>query len=510
MDRVTVSSLVAGGVSLLSVMQVFRRGQGSTKLRRVSLPSRAAVSCIARSLPSSRIAISSSFDSGNIKVVSAEDAKDIQLEIEKEPFTHGTDKKHHFQWFYFRVSNAKGQPCTFRITNAHEASYPEAWDGYKVAYSYNPSQEEPIWQRIDNTKYTPHKGFGPKELSWDFTPDRESVWFAYFAPYSYERHQSLIAKAAASPKAEAQVLGYTLQGRPIDMIKLGSGEKKVWIICRQHPGESMAEWWAQGFITSLLTANAESKEGGVGSPKSAAKLLEGATVYIVPNMNPDGSINGHLRTNAAGANLNREWCTGWYEGYDAPTLKRSPEVHAVLKEMKSTGVDCFLDVHGDEEIPDNFFAGQQGVPKWNQRHEDLFVLLNWAVMQSTEDWQVGKGYGLGAEDDFKCINSAKGTALLAVASNYVCNEFDCTGATLEMPFKDTTETADRKHGWSPARAQALGASFVDAILKMIPHLRGYPLSAEAKDMIKACKEATKDKGTDWFVEPVGKSSGGIS
>eukprot|EP00954_Amorphochlora_amoebiformis_P017210 1317650-Amorphochlora_amoeboformis.AAC.1 len=40
--------------------------------------------------------------------------------------------------------------------------------------------------------------------------------------------------------------------------------------------------------------------------------------------------------------------------------------------------------------------------------------------------------------------------------------------------------------------------------------RGYPLSAEAKDMIKACKEATKDKGTDWFVEPVGKSSGGIS
>eukprot|EP00954_Amorphochlora_amoebiformis_P016660 1308574-Amorphochlora_amoeboformis.AAC.2 len=45
-------------------MQVFRRGQGSTKLRRVSLPSRAAVSCIARSLPSSRIAISSSFDSG--------------------------------------------------------------------------------------------------------------------------------------------------------------------------------------------------------------------------------------------------------------------------------------------------------------------------------------------------------------------------------------------------------------------------------------------------------------
>ena len=38
----------------------------------------------------------------------------------------------------------------------------------------------------------------------------------------------------------------------------------------------------------------------------------------MPNMNPDGSIRGHLRTNAKGANLNREW--------KEPTEERSPEV----------------------------------------------------------------------------------------------------------------------------------------------------------------------------------------
>ena len=38
----------------------------------------------------------------------------------------------------------------------------------------------------------------------------------------------------------------------------------------------------------------------------------------MPNVNPDGSIRGHLRTNATGANLNREW--------QDPTLERSPEV----------------------------------------------------------------------------------------------------------------------------------------------------------------------------------------
>eukprot|EP00964_Phaeocystis_antarctica_P086039 scaffold54421_cov25-Phaeocystis_antarctica.AAC.1 len=26
-------------------------------------------------------------------------------------------------------------------------------------------------------------------------------------------------------------------------------------------------------------------------------------------MNPDGAVRGHLRTNACGANLNREWCS---------------------------------------------------------------------------------------------------------------------------------------------------------------------------------------------------------
>jgi hypothetical protein len=38
----------------------------------------------------------------------------------------------------------------------------------------------------------------------------------------------------------------------------------------------------------------------------------------VPNMNPDGSYHGHLRTNIKGANLNREWA--------APTMDYSPEV----------------------------------------------------------------------------------------------------------------------------------------------------------------------------------------
>ena len=59
----------------------------------------------------------------------------------------------------------------------------------------------------------------------------------------------------------------------------------------------MAEWLVEGLLYSLLD-----------SDNAIAKLLlEKANFYIVPNMNPDGSVRGHLRTNAVGTNLNREW-----------------------------------------------------------------------------------------------------------------------------------------------------------------------------------------------------------
>ena len=77
-------------------------------------------------------------------------------------------------------------------------------------------------------------------------------------------------------------------------------------------------------------------------------MLERAVIYLVPNMNPDGSRRGHLRTNAAGANLNREWAE--------PSTERSPEVLCVFNKMRETGLDFGLDVHGDEALPYNFIV----------------------------------------------------------------------------------------------------------------------------------------------------------
>ncbi len=68
-------------------------------------------------------------------------------------------------------------------------------------------------------------------------------------------------------------------------------------------------------------------------------------------MNPDGSFLGHLRTNACGVNLNREWAE--------LSVERSPEVFNVMERMKQTGITLALNVHGDEALPYNFIAGTE-------------------------------------------------------------------------------------------------------------------------------------------------------
>ncbi len=50
----------------------------------------------------------------------------------------------HGQWFYFRVSGAKGKKLVLHIVNAGKASFPEAWPGYCTAASY----DHEYWFRV--------------------------------------------------------------------------------------------------------------------------------------------------------------------------------------------------------------------------------------------------------------------------------------------------------------------------------------------------------------------------
>ncbi|MEM6899152.1 MAG: M14-type cytosolic carboxypeptidase [Pseudomonadota bacterium] len=375
------------------------------------------------------LSINCGFDSGNIECMSAEDPGNIRLEIRKD---NGSD---FYQWFHYRLSGARGIACKMTIQNAEGAAYPKGWPDFNACASY----DRETWFRVPTT-------YENGELVIQHTPEIDSVYYAYFAPYSMERHADMIADAAQSDLAELRILGETLDGRTVDCLSIvGEAQERrtIWVIARQHPGESMAEWAAEGLIHRLLDET---------DPVGRA-LRAKADFHIVPNMNPDGSYRGHLRTNAVGSNLNREWAE--------PSLEKSPEVLCVLNAMQQTGCDLFLDMHGDEAIPYNFIAGAEGAPGFSEKDDDLLQAYKAALVKASPDFQTKYGYP----------RNAPGKANMTIAGNAMFGYFGCLAMTLEMPFKDNADLQDEDFGWSPERSRHLGAANLDAMLAVMDQLR---------------------------------------
>ncbi|MBB4617966.1 M14 family metallopeptidase [Sphingomonas abaci] len=367
------------------------------------------------------IIVNAAFDGGNIRVVAIEgDRVDLEIVRDKD--------SDFYQWFSFRVAGAAGRTLTFRIVNAGGSAYPFGWPGYKV----RASTDRLAWRQTE-TRYA------DGVLEWQWTGDAPLAWFAYFAPYTMEMHEALVARIAQAPGIEHRELGQSLDGQAIDYFRIGTGPKQVWLYGRQHPGESMTEWWMEGALERLTDA----------ADPVTADLLARATVHVVPNMNPDGTRRGHLRTNAAGVNLNREW--------HAPTPERSPEVLCVRDRMDETGVDVAIDVHGDEAIPANFLAGYEGIPSWTEDHGAKFYEFGRRLAAHTPEFQTEQGYE----------KASAGNANLSMSTNQLAERFGAVSMTLEMPFKDHDPNADPEFGWSPDRSKRLAHAMLETLHDML-------------------------------------------
>ncbi len=369
------------------------------------------------------IIISDHFDSGNIEVIDASNPKNIKLAIRKD------NASDFLQFFHFRLEAAIGEVCKISIINAGDSSYVGGWPNYNVCTS---------WDRADWFRTPSHYENGV--LSFEIQMVQNSVYFSYFTPYSHERHLDLLAWAQGDTRVTNETLGQTVDGRAMSLLCIKENERpkrKAWVIARQHPGETMAEWFIEGFLHSLLDED---------NP-AARKLLSDTAFYVVPNMNPDGSARGNLRTNAAGANLNREWLE--------PSMSNSPEVYLVRERMMAEGGDLFLDIHGDEELPYNFVAGCEGNPSYDERHAALETRFKNTYMSISPDFQDTHGY---PKDE-------PGKADLRIAANWLGEHFKTLSFTIEMPFKDNADLPNELSGWSAERSAQLGSDVLFPIAK---------------------------------------------
>jgi murein tripeptide amidase MpaA len=371
------------------------------------------------------ITINAAFDSGNI-VVDRIDGTAARLSIRKDR------ESDFFQWFHFRVTCAVGDALDLRITGLGESAYPDGWAGYAACAS----SDRENWFRLDS-EYDAAADGGT--LTIRHVAESAVLWIAYFAPYSMERHHDLVAWAAECEGVTYRCLGTSLEGQPIDCLEVGTGETQVWLYARQHPGESMAEWWMEGALEKLTDP----------ADPHARSLRGKCRFHIVPNMNPDGSRRGHLRTNYAGVNLNREW--------DDPSAERSPEVLCVRDAMDESGVDWAMDVHGDEAIPAVFLAGFEGIPSLKAEQTAKYKAFEAALVANTPDFQTELGYA----------ESAPGQANLSMSTTQLAERFGAVSMTLEMPFKDNRDLPDPEHGWSPERSKLLAHACLVTLDQML-------------------------------------------
>jgi hypothetical protein len=163
-----------------------------------------------------------------------------------------------------------------------------------------------------------------------------SLYVARVEPYRLSDLDALKRRIAAHQLVTIKNIGPTVQGRELEIIRLGriDAPHRVLLRARAHPWESGGNWVIEGLIERLLKNDAD-----------AANWLDTYCLYIMPVANKDGVARGGHRFNLRGMDLNRKWDA-------SPDPSLSPENHALEQWLASIIAagrrpDLAIDLHND-------------------------------------------------------------------------------------------------------------------------------------------------------------------
>lgn len=179
-----------------------------------------------------------------------------------------------------------------------------------------------VWQVL----YEQHKAFKEVQLK-----DRR------FTPALLE---NLLKELAQDERFSVEQAGKSVEGRPIYLVKLGSGPKKVLLWSQMHGDEPTA-------TAALADLFNFFQQEGDAFDSLRQQILQNTTLYFVPMLNPDGAER-YQRRNALDIDLNR----------DAQRLV-SPESQLLKQLRDSLQADWGFNLH-DQNI--RYAAGPKGPP----------------------------------------------------------------------------------------------------------------------------------------------------
>lgn len=251
--------------------------------------------------------------------------------------------------------------------------------------------------------------------------------------YSYEMMISDAEKlkAAYPGLVDTDVIGKSVEGRDILLIKLGKGDKKIVFAGAHHA----REYISSTFLMETADEYARSYESsGKYGDFDIKALLDEATVYIVPMINPDGVNlvqNGiesvkdqgkvksmrmmqdgysEWKANINGVDLNRQYPCHWDEkasNTDVPSSEMykgeapatEPEVQAMMKLCEDNDFLLAASFHTKGEVIYWADSGtEKEIPAAQQIAQTLADVTGYAVNPVSEDPSV---YGAGFENWFR-------------------------------------------------------------------------------------------------------------
>ena len=97
--------------------------------------------------------------------------------------------------------------------------------------------------------------------------------------------RTLRALRKAYPRILTEILTWTAYGRPLELMTLGNGGRKVFFSAAHHANEWITAPLLMKFMETLA---ARAEAGGTIGGQDAARLLEQVTVKALPLVDPDG------------------------------------------------------------------------------------------------------------------------------------------------------------------------------------------------------------------------------
>jgi predicted deacylase len=216
---------------------------------------------------------------------------------------------------------------------------------------------------------------------------------------------------------QPEVIGYSVQGRPLEVYTFGSGERERMIVAGIHGGD---EWNTITLANQLIQY----------LDQNSNDLPDDIKLYILPNLNPDGEARAHNkygRLNHNGVDLNRNFPVNWQMDWDRSGCWNSlptsggtgpgseAETQALMNFIRERDIQALISYHSAAL---GIFPG--GLP-WDENASRLAQSLAQVTSYRFPPLDTGCTYS-GTLADYAVANGI--TAVDLELTNHIDTDFD--------------------------------------------------------------------------------------